>query len=180
MKSKPAPAKAYKDSDNDGVYDYMDKCPKTPENVAVDDRGCPFDSDKDGVYDYMDNCPDTPAGAPVNFRGCWTLSNVLFDTNKYEIKSNSLKDINDSIDVLEKNPSMKIIIQGHTDNVGSIKYNDILSQKRAEAVKLYLVDHGIDASRLSTEGFGFSKPVATNKTPQGRALNRRVELHPIR
>ena len=178
-KIQPAPVNTYKDSDNDGVYDYMDKCPGTPENVSVDDRGCPFDSDHDGVYDYMDKCPDTPAGAPVNFKGCWTLSNVLFDTNKYEIKSNFLQDINDCIDVLEKNPSMKIMIQGHTDNVGSKKYNEILSRKRAEAVKLYFVNHGIDASRLPTEGFGFSKPVATNKTPQGRALNRRVELHPV-
>ncbi len=180
MKSRPAPKKVYKDSDNDGVYDYMDKCPDTPENVSVDDNGCPFDSDHDGVYDYKDNCPDTPAGAPVNIRGCWTLSNILFDTDKYEIKPDSLNELNESVTVLEKNPSMKIIIQGYTDNVGSAQYNKILSQKRAEAVKLYLVAHGIDAGRLSTVGFGFSKPVATNKTPQGRALNRRVELHPVR
>ncbi len=179
-KHQTAPVKTYMDSDHDGVYDYMDKCPGTPENVSVDDRGCPFDSDKDGVPDYKDNCPDTPAGAPVNVKGCWTLSNILFDTGKYEIKTDSLADINASVAVLEKNPSMRIIIQGYTDNVGSAKYNQILSEKRAEAVKLYLVQKGIDAKRLTTQGFGFSSPVATNKTQQGRALNRRVELHPVR
>lgn len=169
-----------KDSDHDGVYDAMDKCPDTPENVSVDDKGCPFDSDKDGVPDYKDKCPDTPNGAPVNFQGCWALSNILFDTNKYEIKPGALAEINASVSVLKKNPSMKIMIDGNTDNVGSRQYNKILSEKRAEAVKNYLVKMGIAENRLRTEGFGFSRPVATNKTEQGRALNRRVELHMVR
>ena len=180
VKKIAPPVHVNKDSDHDGVYDAMDNCPDTPENVSVDEKGCPFDSDNDGVPDYKDKCPDTPNGAPVNFQGCWALSHVLFDTNKYEIKPGALAEINASISVLKKNPAMKILIEGNTDNVGSRKYNKILSVKRAEAVKNYLVKMGIAENRLTTEGFGFSRPVATNKTEQGRALNRRVELHMVR
>ncbi len=179
MKKQPV-ISMKQDSDHDGVDDSMDKCPNTPENVSVDKNGCPFDSDKDGVFDYKDKCPDTPIGAPVNSMGCWTIPNILFGFDKYQINSASLKNIDNSVAVLEKNPSIKIIIKGYTDNIGSKKYNEILSVKRAESVKRYFVNKGINAQRFKIEGFGFSNPFATNKTQQGRALNRRVELYPVR
>ncbi len=176
MEKKPV----LKDSDHDGVYDNIDKCPGTPENVAVDADGCPFDSDKDGVFDYLDKCPDTPKGAPVDVHGCWIISNILFDFNKYQIKSDAFSELNIIAEVMQKNPSLKIMIQGHTDNIGSKAYNQKLSVERAKAAKQYLVKKGVAPNRLMTEGFGFSRPVASNATPQGRALNRRVQFSLIR
>ena len=80
-------------------------------------------------------------------------------------------------DVLKKYPELHVIIEGHTDSVGTANYNKKLSQRRAESVKKYLVDTlGIDASRLKTVGYGFEKPVASNKTAEGRKKNRRVEI----
>ena len=168
------------DTDGDGVYDYLDKCPNTPKGVKVNDAGCPLDTDGDGVYDYLDKCPDTPKGAKVNKVGCWIIKNLTFDTNKWNIKPKFFKDLNNVVEVLKKNPDIRVEIQGHTDNIGSAKYNQILSTKRAKVVMEYLVKKGIDASRLTYAGYGFSKPVASNKTPEGRAQNRRVELHIIK
>ncbi len=168
------------DTDGDGVYDYLDKCPGTPKGVKVDDNGCPLDTDGDGVYDYLDECPDTPKGARVTSKGCWTLSHVLFGFNKAEIKPGAYPFLDEVVDILEKNPSMKVEIQGHTDNVGSKKFNEELSKKRADAVADYLREKGISGSRMYTEAYWFSKPVATNGTDEGRALNRRVELHPVK
>ncbi|MCA1793773.1 MAG: OmpA family protein, partial [Desulfobacteraceae bacterium] len=82
-------------------------------------------------------------------------------------------------DVLKTHPQINVKVQGHTDSIGSKAYNDDLSIKRAQAVKTYLMNKGVQEERLSVEGFGFSKPVAPNDTAEGRALNRRVELHPM-
>ncbi len=168
------------DSDGDGVYDYMDKCPDTPRGVKVDKKGCPLDTDGDGVYDYMDKCPDTPQGATVDQRGCWVLKGVNFDTSKWDIKREGHKVLNEAVDILKKNPSLKLEIQGHTDNRGSAKFNKQLSEKRATAVMEYFVKEGIAKSRVSAMGYGLSIPAASNDTPEGRAQNRRVELKPIR
>jgi len=81
---------------------------------------------------------------------------------------------------LQKNPDMHIRIEGHTDNIGSMEYNIDLSQKRAQAVKDYLVGKGIDESRVSTVGFGYERPIAPNDTEEGRSLNRRAEIVPIK
>ncbi|MBW2096908.1 MAG: OmpA family protein, partial [Deltaproteobacteria bacterium] len=167
------------DADGDGVYDDADKCPNTPKGVQVDANGCPFDSDGDGVYDYKDTCPKTPKGATVNDRGCWILKGLSFDTAKWDIKPYEYPILDDVVRILRKNPSMKLEIQGHTDNRGSAKYNRKLSGKRARAVMEYLVKKGISSDRLSAVGYGFSRPAATNTTAQGRAMNRRVELKPI-
>ncbi len=168
------------DSDGDGVYDYKDKCPGTPKGVKVDEKGCPPDSDRDGVYDYKDKCPDTPYGAKVDFRGCWVLGGVNFDIALWEIKAiyhNSLEQV---VDVLRKNPDLNVEIQGHTDNTGSKEYNQGLSEKRAASVKDYLIKKGINGNRLTTKGYGLTRPIATNETPEGKAKNRRVELHPVK
>ena len=178
LAKKAAVPAAPKDSDNDGVIDDKDLCPDTPAGVVVDKKGCPLDTDKDGVYDYMDKCPGTPRGAKVNAQGCWVLGSLLFDFDKADIKPAGFDELNAVMAILKKNPAMTITLQGHTDNVGTVAYNKKLSVKRANAAKDYLVDKGISSGRISCEGYGFTQPVATNKTDFGRSLNRRVEIKP--
>ena len=167
------------DSDGDGVPDYLDECPGTPKGAKVDERGCPLDTDGDGVPDYLDECPGTPKGAKVDERGCWVISEALFDFNKYLIKTEFYPHLDEIITVLQENPTLVVEIQGHTDNVGSSQYNRKLSENRANAVKNYLIKKGINDQRLIAVGFGFSRPKTTNRTEEGKALNRRVELLPV-
>ena len=134
------------------------------------------DSDGDGVTDDIDQCPDTPAGASVNDKGCWIIENVEFDFNKYNIKSEFVPTLAEIADVMQKNPDIMLKIEGNTDIIGTEKYNMMLGEERAVAAKNYLVDHGVAANRISTESFGFSRPVATNSTEWGRARNRRDEF----
>jgi OOP family OmpA-OmpF porin len=136
------------------------------------------DSDGDGVYDEDDQCPGTPAGARVNAVGCWILENVLFDFDKAVIKPEAYPLLDEVVEIMKKNPGMNVELQGHTDNIGTKEYNMGLSLRRANAVADYLANNGISKDRLTTKGFGFSKPVALNSTEIGRSLNRRVELHP--
>ncbi|WP_289018953.1 OmpA family protein [Desulfobacter postgatei] len=138
----------------------------------------PMDSDGDGVLDPDDQCPGTPAGAKVNTVGCWILDNVLFDFDKDVIKPETFAQLDAVYEILEKNPAMSVELQGHTDNIGTKKYNMGLSLRRANSVAKYLADKGISRDRLATTGFGFDKPVALNSTDFGRSLNRRVEIHP--
>ncbi|MBU1195617.1 MAG: OmpA family protein [Proteobacteria bacterium] len=141
----------------------------------------PVDSDQDGVVDSKDKCPDTPLGANVSpYTGCWTLGHVLFNYDKADIRAAHQPMLFNIVEVLEKNPDMTIQLDGHCDNMGSAQYNMGLSARRANAVKQYLVDEGIAASRVKTKAYGFSKPIATNDTDEGRALNRRVEITPIK
>jgi len=136
------------------------------------------DSDKDGVYDEDDQCPGTPAGAAVNAVGCWTLDTILFDFDKTEIKSAAYPLLDNVVSILKKNPDMKVLLSGHCDNVGTQEYNLDLSQRRANAVRDYIVRKGILWRKLDTQGFGFTQPVALNGTDSGRAMNRRVEVTP--
>lgn len=175
------------DSDNDGVADYLDKCPNTPAKVKVDAEGCPVDTDKDGVPDYMDKCPTVP-GTVAN-KGCPEMTQVekekviniakaiYFATGKDIIKKESEAPLNELIPILQKYPEMKLKIEGNTDNVGADDKNMKLSQDRANAVKKYLEDKGIAADRLTAIGYGETKPIADNKTAEGRAQNRRVDLN---
>jgi OOP family OmpA-OmpF porin len=176
------------DTDKDGVADYLDKCPGTPLGVKVDADGCPLDTDKDGVPDYLDKCPGTPAGVKVDQNGCEppvakellekgrATINIEFDTNKADVKPKYQEELQKFADVMKAYPKLKVIIEGHTDNVGAKDYNQQLSAKRAESVKNYLIKtFGIEESRLTSKGYGISKPIADNKTKQGRQQNRRVE-----
>lgn len=138
-----------------------------------------LDTDGDGVYDEDDKCPGTPKGARVNAQGCWILSHVLFDFDKAEIKPMAYPLLDEVVAIFGKNPGMKVDLQGHCDNVGTPEYNLGLSLRRANAIKKYLVSKGVAENRLTTQGFGFSKPVGPNTTPEERSLNRRVELQPI-
>jgi OOP family OmpA-OmpF porin len=140
----------------------------------------PMDSDKDGVPDNLDQCPNTPLGATVDARGCWTYAaKVLFDINSAEVKSEAYPMLTEAVQILKQNPNLKVEIDGHADITGAPEYNMILSEKRAQAVKDFFVTRGIDAERLTTKGFGITRPAASNKTKEGRSKNRRVELTPV-
>lgn len=139
----------------------------------------PKDSDGDGVIDSLDKCPNTPKGATVNEVGCWVCKNLNFDFDKWDIRPQYYPCLNEGVEYLESQPDMKVEVQGHTDNIGSQKYNQKLSEKRAMEVMNYLVTKGIAKERLCAKGFGFSDPVATNDTEEGRAKNRRVQFNPI-
>jgi len=119
--------------------------------------------------------PPEPAAKPVIIeKGRQTLD-VEFDFNKAIIKQGYYKDIDDLAKVMKDYPDLKVVIEGHTDNIGTAEYNKNLSQERAEAVKKYLVEKGIDANRITAQGFGFDRPIASNDTEEGRQKNRRVE-----
>jgi OOP family OmpA-OmpF porin len=172
------------DADGDGVYDYLDKCPNTPAGVKVNSDGCPFDTDGDGVYDYLDKCPDTardlrvtPDGCPILIQRKVTKTlDIQFDTDKSDIKPEYRERLKEVADFMNKYPQTSTVIEGHTDSVGSAKYNVGLSQRRADSVRNYLVENfGISADRLETKGYGEEKPVASNDTAEGRAQNRRIE-----
>lgn len=176
------------DSDTDGIYDYCDKCSDTPEEAGnfVDENGCPLDTDGDGVYDYQDLCP-TIAGVKENL-GCpevkrevrnllnKAMTGIQFENGKSTIKSNSYKILNDIAKIFIDNPTYYIEVQGHTDNVGKYDFNVELSERRAQAVRTYLIKKGVPAQRLTAHGYGPDKPIADNKTTAGRAKNRRVEF----
>jgi OOP family OmpA-OmpF porin len=124
------------------------------------------------------------APAPVvlkgtNAQGIWVVDEAYFDFDKSVVKPKAFDFLNEVADVLKTYPQITLKVQGHTDSIGTKEYNDALSIRRAQAVKTYLMNRGISGDRMTLEGFNFSKPVAPNTTPEGRALNRRVELHPM-
>lgn len=180
-----------KDTDGDGVFDGVDRCPDTKKGCRVDAAGCPMDGDGDGVCDGLDRCPDTPRGKKVDENGCPTpeplfegrkeliLKGVNFDTDKWNL-DDADKAILDPVAVsLNEWPDVKVEVQGHTDSSGGDKHNLDLSQKRAQSVMDYLVSKGVNAARLTAKGYGETKPIADNKTKEGRAENRRVELDKV-
>ena len=169
-----------RDSDGDGIPDDEDECPDTPPGSQVDAVGCAVDSDGDGVADDIDACQDTPEGAIVDNRGCWVVKGVKFDYKKWDVKPQFNTNLDNIIQILKNTTDLKIRVEGHTDNIGSEKYNLNLSKKRAESIKAYLVKKGIDESRITSMGHGLSKPIADNATREGQALNRRAELIPVK
>jgi outer membrane protein OmpA-like peptidoglycan-associated protein len=181
-----------KDSDKDGVCDGIDRCADTPEGCRVDAQGCPLDGDGDGVCDGIDQCPDTPRGTRVDERGCpidvarLLLANVYFEFNKSDIRP-FYKAILDEVakSLLQSDwRVLEIELRGHTDAIDSVEYNYRLGQSRADAVKDYLVSKGVAPARLITKSYSELEPAAPNTRPDGsddpdgRALNRRVEMVP--
>ncbi len=175
------------DTDNDGVYDENDKCPDTPAGAPVDATGCPKDSDGDGVPDYKDECPNTPKGMEVDEKGCVIKRDTVkvslsgdtnFESGKAVLLSNAYPILNNLVESMKTDTKAKLRIEGYTDSIGSESYNLELSRKRAQAVADYLVSQGIDSSRLQVIPMGESNPIASNKTAEGRAMNRRVEIIP--
>jgi OOP family OmpA-OmpF porin len=186
----PAPADGCpsQDPDSDGFLGPSDKCP-TEKGVAPD--GCPVkDKDGDGVLDDVDKCPDQPEtkngfqdadGCPdelpkevAKFAG--VIKGIQFDFGKATIRKESNKILDDAVKVLKDYPELRIMISGHTDNVGEPAKNVELSQQRAAAVKEYLAGKGIEAGRIETRGAGPNEPVADNATDKGRQANRRIEF----
>jgi len=173
------------DTDKDGINDEQDKCPTVPGVARY--QGCPIpDTDGDGVNDEEDKCINEKG--PASNYGCPVIDekivervnkaaqNVFFATGSDKLLSKSFSKLNDVVSILKENPSYKVNIDGHTDDVGKDEMNQILSEKRAASVKAYLVSKGVDESRLTSTGYGETKPVADNKTAAGRAKNRRVEM----
>lgn len=150
------------DSDGDGVQDMDDKCPDTPSGVSVDTTGCPI--------------PKPTKNAEVTVIGTWRYKGIQFETNKWGLKPESYPILDEIVEGLIADPTMKIEIQGHSDSTGSYEYNVKLSQRRAESVMYYLIEKGIAAVRLTAQGFGPERPIAENHTWAGRKKNRRVEL----
>lgn len=174
------------DTDGDGINDEEDSCKTVPGVIKY--HGCPIpDSDGDGINDEEDKCPLEPG--PVANHGCPVLSpktvkkielaaqKIFFKTGSYDLLEKSFQSLNEVADVLKLNPSLNLLIEGHTDNIGTSQENQLLSENRAKAVMDYLIlKNGINKERLSIKGYGFSKPVSSNKTAEGRSRNRRVEL----
>ncbi|MEW4981617.1 MAG: OmpA family protein [Cycloclasticus sp.] len=168
------------DTDSDGVVDSRDECPNTPVGATVDMKGCTSDSDGDGVADYKDQCPNSVPGAKVNALGCaeaLVLDGVNFHTASAEL-TDSAKAILLPIARAHHmhHADVSLVIDGHTDSQGSDAYNQDLSERRAAAVRSFMITHGCDADKLSTAGYGESKAIADNDTSEGRAKNRRVEM----
>lgn len=113
---------------------------------------------------------------PISANGKITLNNVFFDFDKSELKSESFAELDKLVELLLKNPAVKMEIAGHTDSKGDKKYNLLLSQKRAESVMEYLLKKGIDKLRLTAKGYGDTQPVAPNDTEENQAKNRRTEV----
>lgn len=157
--------------------------PAAPAPAPAPAPAAPKDSDGDGVYDNADQCPNTAAGRKVDEKGCEKVLrekvsikiNVLFETARADIKPASATEIKRVADFMTEYPTTKVVIEGHTDAVGSNEINKTLSERRAKAVADALVrDYGIDASRVSSVGYGEERPLADNNTAEGRAQNRRV------
>ncbi len=121
---------------------------------------------------YLKNIPLKPVGPGAKI----VLHNIFFPFNQSEIEDESVIELEKLVLFLNQNPQVKVEISGHTDSIGSEEYNRILSQRRAEAVVLFLIHQGISAERLISKGYGSTEPVAENDTETGRALNRRTEM----
>ncbi|KPA18918.1 flagellar motor protein MotB [Candidatus Magnetomorum sp. HK-1] len=171
-----------KDSDSDGVYDMEDHCPDTPNQAIVDIKGCPMDPDNDGVFDGIDQCPKTAKGLKVDEKGCPRLDksitvslNIAFQPNSFEVDSKYFGELKNIANMMKQYPKTSLVIQAHTDSSGGRMANLKLSQKRADSVRHYLIDHfKIDPYRIEAVGFGEEKPIADNSTKAGRIKNRRA------
>jgi OOP family OmpA-OmpF porin len=179
------------DTDGDGILDSQDSCPLVVGLLRY--HGCPIpDRDGDSINDEEDQCPDVKG--VIEYKGCpipdkdneikkelivrvnLAAKQIFFETGSYKILRKSFPSLNDIVQVLKENPALNLVIEGHTDNQGTPVGNKVLSENRAEAVKQYLQQKKISDIRLQSVGYGQEKPIATNATTEGRAMNRRVEL----
>jgi OmpA-OmpF porin, OOP family len=174
------------DTDGDGVDDENDKCPS--EKGLAKYNGCPIpDKDGDGVNDEEDGCPEV-SGTLAN-KGCpeitqeviekvtYAARKILFKTGSNVIDKSSNAGLDEVARIMLGDDKLRLQIDGHSDNIGSAPANLMLSQKRADAVKKYLISKGVSADRLGAKGYGQEKPVADNATKEGQKANRRVEMN---
>ncbi len=177
----------FADRDGDGVADDIDRCPDVPG--PKENFGCPWpDRDHDGVPDKDDLCPDEPG--PADNHGCPRKQKlIVVRKDRIEIKQqvhfrpakslilpDSYELLREVANVLKDTPSIFVRVEGHTDNVGKLATNLRVSQARADAVKAFLVKQGCDPKHISALGYGPTRPIASNATRAGKALNRRVEF----
>jgi OOP family OmpA-OmpF porin len=185
------------DRDGDGVPDHLDLCPDVPGLPEL--QGCPeeavkepttpsldADRDGDGVPDHLDRCPDTPG--PAYNDGCPVMTaddkailelamrNVQFETGSTTLTVASYQILGRIAELMQKYPDYHLLINGHTDNVGRPQNNLLLSESRAKACFNYLIARGVPAERMLPSGFGDTRPITSNRSDEGRALNRRVEF----
>lgn len=173
VKEEPKPL----DSDNDGVIDANDKCPNSKPGVQVDANGCELDSDNDGVVNSLDKCPNSMSDAVVDNNGCTVAVDlkINFDTNSSLIQDQYKQRIKEFADYLNSNPKLKATIEGHTDSIGTEKYNQWLSERRADSTVKALESYDVDSSKIKAVGLGEAQPISSNKTKEGRAENRRIQ-----
>lgn len=175
------------DTDGDGLPDKIDLCPKEPGGALV--GGCP-DTDGDGIPDNRDKCPlkagvpeeegcPAPEPKPALDRFTGVMRGITFDTGKATIRASSFGVLEEAYAALQAYPHVRLIVEGHTDSVGSDSRNLTLSQARAEAVRVWFIQRGIAPDRLTALGYGESQPMADNGTTWGRAENRRIEFRII-
>jgi len=177
------------DTDGDGVADKDDKCPQV--KGPKENGGCPWpDTDGDGVLDKDDKCPNVKGTVANN--GCPEITEeqvsklnayaktILFNSGKATFKPETMPVLEAINAILKEYPTSRFSIEGHTDSDGSNALNQTLSENRAAAVKNFLIENGIETSRLRSTGFGETKPIDTNKTAKGKANNRRVEVKLIK
>ncbi|WP_298556273.1 OmpA family protein [uncultured Algibacter sp.] len=187
------------DKDGDSILDNVDACPEAagPE----ENNGCPWpDADADGVLDKDDECIDV-VGTVAN-NGCPEVEEavviepvvtkevqkilnsyaktILFNSGKSSVKKESNTVLNEIVGILKEYPSAKFSIEGHTDSIGSSVLNKNLSEARASSVMTFLIERGVASNRLTSKGYGESKPIATNSTKAGQSKNRRVEINLVK
>ena len=177
------------DTDGDGVPDYLDECPNTPATAHgfVDAKGCPLDTDNDGIPDYMDECPYSVGsasnnGCPEVTPGVQELLNAAryamqFNNGKATLKPSSHTILDQLAQAFIEHPDYIVDIQGHTDNTGNRKFNLDLSERRAQAVRNYLIGKDVPPTQLTAHGYGPDQPVSDNSTKAGRAENNRIEFN---
>jgi OmpA-OmpF porin, OOP family len=182
----------FRDRDVDGIADVHDRCPDQAEDEDgfEDADGCPDpDDDRDGVADDVDECPRDPEEKGGDGDGCPDASVVVveqgrlgvsgkvqFETASATIKRGSFPLLDAVARVIREHPALRIRVDGHTDDVGEAAYNQRLSEARADSVRRALVERGVEPARLRSRGLGETQPIAPNRTPAGRAVNRRVEF----
>ncbi|HEY4064449.1 MAG TPA: OmpA family protein [Puia sp.] len=173
------------DTDGDGINDEEDKCPLVRGTAKY--QGCPIpDRDGDGVNDEEDKCPDL-AGS-IDNQGCPIVKeevrkkadlaahHIYFATARFTLLKKSFIGLDEIVALMKQDAGLQLSVDGYTDNTGLAEKNRVLSENRAASVKKYLVAKGVEDGRIRSAGHGPSDPIADNKTPAGRAKNRRVEL----
>ncbi|MDA3930713.1 MAG: OmpA family protein [Prolixibacteraceae bacterium] len=176
------------DTDGDGVIDPNDLCPGTQAGVVVDEYGCPIDSDGDGLYDAVDQCPDEYG--PMEYLGCpeppdvgWpstdndTPPEVYFETNQFELDPVAEEEMQKMVKYLFENPNMNIRLYGSADPRGSKEYNAVLSARRVEAVKKFLLRKGVPENRIMVKALGETQEIKTSKKEEGVSEDQRLKKY---
>lgn len=176
------------DDDGDAVPNPVDKEANTPAGAVVDKDGVGIDSDSDGVYDGIDKCPDTYLGIPVDANGCPLIKPIepkiilhpAYPPGGARLDEETKTELDALAERLIAYKEVRIEIRGYTDSWGTPEGNEYISQRRADVIKKYLVEKGVEEERIEAKGYGATDFIAENKTEEERALNRRIEIVTIK